>query len=63
VSRRGVIYGPGDETEFDEASYSLVFGEDDVAAAARNIDALTVLPNGNISSPLLSPQKSTVSHS
>jgi hypothetical protein len=44
----GVIYTPGDVVLFDGAGYSVFFDETLITAAARNIDALTVLPNGNL---------------
>ena len=48
VTLGGVIYGPGGIIEFDGASYSLFFDENEIVAAARDIDALRLLPNGNL---------------
>lgn len=48
VSLGGEIYTPGDIVLFDGATYSVFFDESLITAAARNIDALTILPNGHL---------------
>lgn len=48
VSLGGVIYTPADVVEFDGVGYSLFFDGTDLVGAGPNIDALSILPNGNL---------------
>ena len=44
----GVTYGPGDVIEYDGRGYSLFFDGGDLVGSAPNIDALSILPNGDL---------------
>lgn len=48
VTVGGNTFGPGDVVEFDGATSSLFFDSSLITSAAANIDAFTVLPNGNL---------------
>ena len=55
VTLKGETFGGDDVIEFDGANYSLFFDGDLIVAVSRNIDAVSMLPNGNL---LLSTQTS-----
>lgn len=44
----GVTYSPADVVEFDGVGYSLFFDGGDLVGAGPNIDAFTILANGNL---------------
>jgi hypothetical protein len=48
VTLNGTVFAPGDIVEWTGPGYNIFFDESLITATVRNIDAFSVLPNGNL---------------